>query len=498
MSSLPQSYLVNPDRLRSVFEAQRQAFAEHAPLPYARRMKALDNLLAAVLKYEQTFIDALQSDFGRRSAHETRLLEIFPVIDEIRHTRRRLRRWMRPRAASVNWQFRPSRAQIVYQPLGVVGVIGTWNYPILLTLSPLVNALAAGNHVMIKSSEIAPATAAAITRMIGECFSENYAAVVTGDQHVAAAFASLPFDHLIFTGSGRVGKMVMKAAAENLTSVTLELGGKSPALVHESFSMADAADRICSAKLWNAGQTCVAPDYALVPIHLLDEFVHHGLAVISKRFPTLLSNPNYTNMISEAAWLRMQSLLDDAQKKGAQIVQVNQADEKLTAGSRVFPPTLVLRVEASMRLMQEEIFGPILPVISYSSLEQAVAFINAGPRPLALYYFDHRRSRINEVLARTTSGGVTVNDCIFHLPQHNLPFGGIGPSGMGAYRGFDGFETFSNKKGVLLQSHWVGAFCDRLMKPPYSDRTTWLIGALLRRGSQRSIEKMSLPESFPR
>ncbi len=453
------------DSLLTLLIGQRRAFQSSAPLNHEGRVQALERLLSATLKHQDALAEAVDADFGNRSAVETRLLEIFPLADEIRHIKRRLKRWMRPRRAAANWQFRPSRAKILYQPLGVVGVIGAWNYPILLTLSPLANALAAGNHVMIKPSEAAPRTAEAIRVMIGEIFAENHVTVVTGGADVSQAFAALPFDHLIFTGSGRVGKMVMQAAAANLTPVTLELGGKSPALVHESYSMPAAAERICSAKLWNAGQTCVAPDYVLVPSHKIEEFIAEAARVMARRAPRLLSG-DYTRMIDKRAWRRMRDLLDEAQAKGAQICQINPAQESLTEENRAFPPTLVTGVDDSMRLMQEEIFGPILPIVAYSSLGEALEAINCRPRPLALYYFDADQQRIDQVLSGTMSGGVTVNDCIFHFVQHSLPFGGVGASGMGAYHGFTGFETFSKKRGVLRQSGLVARALG-LLRPPY-------------------------------
>jgi len=477
--------------LREVFDLQQRAFRQYAPLGHAKRIEALDTLLQSVFKYEDMLIEALNTDFGQRSASETRLLEIFPVVDEIRYVKRNLRRWMQTRPVLVNWQFLPSRAKIIYQPLGVVGVIGTWNYPVLLTLSPLLNALSAGNHVLIKPSELAASTADVIRQMVSEVFPEDYVTVITGDKDVSQAFAALPFDHLLYTGSDRVGRLVMKAAAENLTPVTLELGGKSPALVHESCSTAIAADRICSAKFWNAGQTCVAPDYALVPSRNVDAFVRDSERVISRRFSPP-SSGDYTHMISVAAWRRMQELVDDARSKGAQIVPVGSTYETFTAESRVYPPTLVLGAEALMRVMQEEIFGPILPVVTYSSLDEAIAFINARPRPLALYYFDQSSSRIKKVLERTVSGGVPINDCIFHLPQHGLPFGGVGPSGMGAYHGFDGFATFSKKKGVLLQNSMVGSILSRAFKPPYTARSNRMIAFLLKRNELRSIPRFTL------
>lgn len=495
MTTQPDPTPIQINVLKEAFDRQQSAFRRFAPLGLAKRIEALDALLQSVLKYRDTLVEAANADFGQRSPFETQLLDIFPVVDEIRYVSRNLRRWMKPRRAPVNWQFLPSRAKIIYQPLGVVGVIGAWNYPILLTLSPLVNALAAGNHVMVKPSEYAPATAAALQQMIREIFPEEYVTVITGGVQVSEAFSFLPFDHLIYTGSARVGRLVMKAAAENLTPVTLELGGKSPALVHESYSMPVAADRICSAKFWNAGQTCVAPDYVLVPSAKVNEFVGNCLDVITKRFPHPFSNANYTHMVGEQAMQRMGDLVDDARNHGAQVIQPHAQSDTSGTGNRICPPTLVIEATESMRLMQEEIFGPILPIVTYASFEDALKFIHARPRPLALYYFDRNASRINQVLERTVSGGVTVNDCIFHLPQHALPFGGVGPSGMGAYHGFDGFATFSKKKGVLLQNALVGSVLDRAFKPPYTAVSDRLMGFLLGRSKRSNVRRVELYEA---
>ena len=480
------------EALRVVFERQRSSFRRCAPLGLRKRREALDILLQSIVNYQEAIIEAVKTDFGQRSFRETRLLEIFPVVDELRFVKRNLRRWMQTHGAGTNWQFMPGRTKIIYQPLGVVGVIGTWNYPVLLTLSPLVNAIAAGNHVIVKPSEHAPATAEAIRQMISEAFPEDYVAVITGGREVASAFSALPFDHLLFTGSECTGKLVMKAAAENLTPVTLELGGKSPALVHESYPIAIAADRICSAKFWNAGQTCIAPDYALVPSSRVDEFVHKCEEALSKRYPDPATNADYTHLISHAAWERMRDLVEDARSKGARVLQAESKHGDGAAGSRFFPPTLVVGANNSMRIMQAEIFGPVLPIIEYSSIADALCFIDARPRPLALYYFDWNKSRINKILEQTVSGGVTINDCIFHFVQHQLPFGGVGSSGMGAYHGFDGFRTFSKKKGVLLQNTFLASILDRALKPPYSPWSDRIIGFLLGQQKARPVQRITL------
>jgi coniferyl-aldehyde dehydrogenase len=479
--------------LREIFDRQRSEFSRCAPLKLEKRLEALSLLLQSIVNHQDELIEAVSADFGHRAATETRILELFPLIDEIRFLKRHLRRWMRPRRIAANWQFLPSRARIIYQPLGVAGVIGASNYPILLTLSPLANALAAGNHVIVKPSELAPKTANVIGRIVSTALPEEYVAVIIGDKEVASALCTLPFDHLLFTGSTATGKLVMRSAAENLTPVTLELGGKSPALVHESYSMATAADRICSAKFWNAGQTCVAPDYALVPAQKRDEFLSKCEEAVATRYSASSSSSDYTHMISQSAWDRMQELVDDAKSKGARVIQAGSSDRNIPPESRAFPPTLIVGADDSMRVMQEEIFGPILPVVAYSSFAEALSFINARPRPLALYYFDTNKSRTRTVLEQTTSGGVCINDCIFQFVQHRLPFGGVGPSGMGAYHGFDGFKAFSKKKGVFLQSSLGGLVLDKFFKPPYTPRTDRVIGFLLGRNTTRPIRKMTLP-----
>lgn len=464
--------------LRAALEAQRSAFARGAP-GRADRMAALATLRSALRRHEDALVAAMSADFGGRSATETRMLELFPLYDQIRHARRHLRRWMRRRRVPSSWFLRPSTAFYQYQPLGVVGVIGAWNYQLLLTLGPLVDALAAGNHVIVKPSEVTPRSADVIARLIGEAFPAEYVHCVTGGPDVAAEFAALPFDHLFFTGSGRVGGLVLKAAADNLTPVTLELGGKSPAIVHESYPLRTAGQRIMTGKLFNAGQTCVAPDYVLLPAGLEAAFEAEARQAVARMYPTLAGNVDYTRIATLRHWERLQALLADAAAKGARIVPVDAQGEAGTPGDRFVPPTLVFGATADMTLMQEEIFGPILPVLPYRTLEDALAFVNARPKPLALYYFDGDRRRVDRVLAGTLSGGVTVNDCVYHLGQHNLPFGGVGASGMGHYHGFDGFQTFSKKRPVMVQPRWspVDWFA-----PPFHGRHGRLLRALLKLG----------------
>jgi len=449
--------------------AQRMAFA-HQPPDASRRIRALRALLKAVRGRREEFVQAISEDFGGRARQETLLLEVFPLVDTIRHAMRHLPQWMRPRPAAAGWQFMPGRARVIYQPLGAVGIIGAWNYPLLLSLSPLVSALAAGNHAMLKPSELAPRTADLLARLVSELFPPDYVTVVTGGAEIGAAFAALPFDHLLFTGSTRVGKLIMRAASEHLTPVTLELGGKSPALVHADFPARTAAARIMAGKLFNAGQTCIAPDYVLVAAGAREEFVRLAADRAAAMYPRLVDNPDFTRIVNREHYRRLRSLVEDAVLKGAGMLEVNPAREAANEQNRVFPPTFLWNVTDEMAVMREEIFGPVLPVVAYRSLDEAIEYVNARPRPLALYYFDRNSKRVESVLARTTSGGVTVNDTLFHIAQNDLPFGGVGPSGMGSYHGFDGFLTFSKKKGVFLQSRFTAL---GMLRPPY--------GALARR-----------------
>jgi len=448
-----------------MLDAQRAAFA-HEPPDAARRIRALRALLEGVRARREEFVQAIAEDFGGRARQETLLLEVFPLVDTIRHTIRHLPQWMRPRPAAAGWQFLPGRARVVYQPLGVVGIVGAWNYPLLLSLSPMVSALAAGNHAMLKPSELAPRTADLLERLVSDLFPADYVRVVTGGPETGAAFAALPFDHLLFTGSTRVGKLIMRAASEHLTPVTLELGGKSPALVHPDFPAQTAAARIMAGKLYNAGQTCIAPDYALVEAGAREEFVRLAAEAAATMYPRLADNPDFTRIVNRQHYQRLRELVGDATQKGAGMLEVNPARESANEQNRVFLPTFLWNVSDQMTVMQEEIFGPVLPVVTYRSLDEAIKYVNARPRPLALYYFDYNSRRVKSVLARTTSGGVTVNDTLFHIAQNDLPFGGVGPSGMGSYHGFDGFLTFSKKKGVFLQSRFTTL---GMLRPPYGE-----------------------------
>jgi coniferyl-aldehyde dehydrogenase len=460
----------------ALFDAQRRAFADHPPR-YEQRLDALGALEAALGTRRQEIAAAVSEDFGGRPAEETFALELFPLLNEIRHARRNLKRWMAPQRAPVPWPFQPATARIVYQPLGVVGILSPWNCPLFLTLAPLTGVLAAGNHALLKPSELAPTSAGIIAAIISDLFPPEYVATIVGDAETAAELTHLPFDHLVFTGSTRVGALVMKAASENLVPVTLELGGKSPVIVHADYPVERAARRILAGKLYNAGQICVSPDYVLVPRGRVDAFVEAARRIVPRLYPSFVSNADYTRIINAPHYRRIEALVNDARRLGGQVIELGSANERYDEANRVFPPTLVTGVRDGMAIMQEEIFGPVLPVVEYGSLDEAIAYVNARPRPLALYYFDNDARRVNGVLERTTSGGITVNDCLIHVGQASLPFGGVGPSGMGRYHGGDGFRTFSNAKGVLVQRRWSAL---AVLRPPYTAWTRRILKFLLR------------------
>ncbi|HID8535230.1 coniferyl aldehyde dehydrogenase [Stenotrophomonas maltophilia] len=460
--------------LQQKLDTLRAAFARGAP-DLRQRHEALTRLAGAIRRNQALLLQAVDEDFGGRAHAETMLLELFPLHDQINHAKRNLRKWMRRRSVGIPWFLLPSRAFYQYQPLGVAGIIGAWNYPLLLTLGPAVDAIAAGNHILLKPSELAPRTAELIGTILHEVFPPDYADCVTGGPEIASMFSTLPFDHLFFTGSTQVGRLVMQAAARNLTPVTLELGGKSPVILHESYPIERAVGRILTSKLFNAGQTCVAPDYILAPAGREAELEEAIRATVARMYPGLPGNPDYTSIISNRHCARLLELVADAEEKGARIIKLSPDAD--ASGKRQFvAPTLLFEVNDTMKVMQEEIFGPLLPIVTYRTLDDAIAYVNARPHPLALYYFDNDKRRQGHVLANTLSGGVTINDCLYHLAQHNLPFGGVGPSGMGQYHGFDGFVTFSKKRPVMVQRALSGT---SLFRAPWTS-SAWLLRTALR------------------
>ncbi|ABD89325.1 aldehyde dehydrogenase family protein [Rhodopseudomonas palustris] len=434
------------------------------PPPLETRLDRLARLRALIRDHEAGFSAAISADFGHRCPVETQIAETLSVLGEIKHTARHLKAWMAPRRIATQLQFLPGRNRLIPQPLGVVGIIAPWNYPLQLTLAPAVAALAAGNAAMIKPSELTPRFAALLQETVAAKFAPDEMVVTGIEDDIAEAFAALPFDHLMFTGSTRVGRIVAAAAGRNLTPVTLELGGKSPVIIDASADLDQAAARIAYAKLLNAGQTCIAPDYVLVPNVSLQAFADKLRDAMRRMFGADPGNQDYSSIIAERHYARLEGLLADARALGASVVQSASPDDAAWKALRKFPPTVLTGVSSEMKIMQEEIFGPLLPILGYDDASEPIAFINARDRPLALYWFGTDDAARDEVLARTVSGGVTVNDCLVHFAQVNQPMGGVGASGSGAYHGEWGFNTFSKLKPVFYRSPY-NRFAD--LYPPY-------------------------------
>ena len=465
--------------LQALFEAQRSASRAQIDVPLALRRERLGRLHDLIETHAPALCEAVQADFSVRSAQLTEVADLFVLRATIGQLRKQLPRWMKPQRVATPPYLLPARAHIQRQPLGVVGVIGPWNYPLQLTFGPAATALAAGNRVMLKPSELTPHTSALMATLVQQTFSADEFCVVLGGADVAHDFASLPFDHLFFTGSTGVGRKVAAAAAANLTPTTLELGGKSPCVVDASCDLSDAALKIAHGKLLNAGQTCVAPDYVLLPRGHEAAFEQAYTAAVARLFPRIVGNPDYAAILSDRHHARLGALLDEARGQGARVVDVapQGAAPGQTPYTRQMNPTLVFDAAPGLRLMDEEIFGPVLPVLPYDTLDQAMAFINQRPRPLALYWFGSDTASRDRLLHGTVSGGVTVNDTLMHLAHEGLPFGGVGESGWGAYHGESGFLRFTQQKPVLVQSRWA---MGQLFYPPYGPRFDRVMGLLKR------------------
>jgi coniferyl-aldehyde dehydrogenase len=474
-------------RLGGLMLRQQAAFAGQ-PFPTATERRAdLRRLKTQLLRYQDRLAEAMTADFGFRAPAESKLLDVLGSVLAINHAIGHVRRWMRPRRRATELLFLTNSLQVMYQPKGVVGIVVPWNFPVYLALGPLAAALAAGNRAMIKMPEITPATNAVLRRLLAEAFPEDKVAVIGEELADPAAFTALPFNHIIFTGSPAVGRAVMRAAAETLTPVTLELGGKSPALVTPGYPLDEAARRIAHGKAANAGQICVSPDYALVPDGSVDAFVGHVKTAFAAMYGTSVAqHPDYTAIVNDRHADRLAALLDDARAKGAQIEICAAAGP-----GRRLPLHIVTRLSPDMRLMREEIFGPILPVIPYGSIADALGHINAGPRPLALYCFSHDPALRQAVLEQTHSGGVTVNDWAWHVVNHDAPFGGIGNSGMGSYHGEEGFRELSHAKTVFKRHR---LFPIGLFYPPYGRFVQRLAMSLfLGRGGDPALSDASSP-----
>jgi coniferyl-aldehyde dehydrogenase len=457
------------ERFGHILAVQRAAYLHAGAPSLAARRSDLRTFKAALIAHRGAIEEAINTDFGNRSRHETAMMEVGGVVQGIDYLLSNLRRFMRPTGRHIALHMRSGTNRIEYQPLGVVGVISPWNYPVNLSLMPVVTAIAAGNRVMLKPSKWTPATNAVLASMLSEVFPQEQVTIVSGD---GSAFSSLPFDHLVFTGSSEVGRAVMKAASENLVPVTLELGGKSPTIVAKGYVRDWAVSDIVFGKLLSGGQTCIAPDYALVHESEIDTFIDSYDRLVKAAYPDGPTSTDYTSIVNDKQHAILVELIDDARSRGAQIIEVGYRPGDAARRPHTFAPTVVLGVTDEMRIAHEEIFGPILPIFGYHNIDEAIDYVNARPRPLALYYFGKNDTERRKVLDRTTSGNVTVNGTIMHVAQDDLPFGGVGESGMGQYHGIEGFRTLSHPKGILVQGRWNAA---RLLYPPFGKRAEALI-----------------------
>ena len=464
--------------MEKILNLQKKLYIEEETPSLELRQDRLNRCVEMLKKYNVEILDAIQEDFGNRDSKAGFMSEIMSTIGSINYAKENVKKWMKdekrksnssqPFAIRTVMSLLGAKSWIKYQPLGTVGVISPWNFPINLVLAPLGTIFAAGNRVMIKPSEFTPVTSDLTEKMFSEFFDASEAAVFTGGPDVAAAFSALSFDHLLFTGSTQTGKLVMKSASENLVPVTLELGGKSPVIVDENADLKNTATKVMRGKTMNAGQICLAPDYVMVPKGKSEDFVKESETAVKLMYENLKYNQSYTSVINEKHYDRLNSLLEDAKEKGADIRVINPADEDFSQQEvHKIPPTLVLNPTDDMDIMKEEIFGPLLPVKEYEDFQETIGYVNSKDRPLGLYYFGNDKKRENDVLNNTISGGVTLNDVIWHIGQEDIPFGGVGPSGTGNYHGFDGFKNFSHAKAIYKQ---FSADLLAPMMPPYKGK----------------------------
>jgi len=464
--------ITKPEMLNGVLTAQRAAFNNEPNPSWSSRKKKLETLRDLILGHETEFIQAISDDFGHRAVEDTIISEFLVIQGGISHALKHTPKWMKTRKAPTAMQYRPARNIIIPQPLGVIGIISPWNYPLQLAIMPLIGAIGAGNRAMIKPSEYTPRMSELLKTVLAKGFSDDEIYVATGGVDVATAFSGLTFDHLVFTGSTSVGRIVGAATGKNLVPVTLELGGKSPVIIDDSANMNLTVPRIANGKLLNAGQTCVAPDYVLMPKAKINAFSEAIIQKAEEFYPTVAGNADYTTIIADAHYARLQNLLEDAENKGATIRTAGQDDKQQLAKERRVPLTVVTNTTPDMKIMQEEIFGPLLPIVASETLDDALKSIQKGERPLALYWFGEDKTKRDKVLSQSISGGISVNETAWHVVQEDIPFGGVGPSGMGAYHGEFGFKSFSHMKGVFIQSKWSQG---KRLFPPYTDKTRKMI-----------------------
>ena len=469
--------------MQEVLEKQHASFIAALPEPMSVRRDRIDRAIALLLDNAEGFAKAVSADFGHRSREQTLMTDIMPSVSAMKHAKKHFESWAKgeKRKPTFPLGLLGAKAEVVYQPKGVVGVVAPWNFPVGMVMVPMAGILAAGNRAMVKPSEFTEQVSALFAEVIPKYFAEEEVAVFTGGPEVGMAFSKLAFDHMIFTGATSVGRHIMRAAADNLVPVTLELGGKSPTIIGRSANIKKAGDRIALGKMMNAGQICLAPDYLLVAKDQEADMIEAIKVGVQSQYPKLLANDDYTSVVNGRNYERLQSYLTDAREKGAELIEVNPAGEDFeSSNGNKMPLTIVRNVTDDMKVMQEEIFGPILPVMTYASMDEAIDYVNAHDRPLGLYYFGSDKTEESRVLSRTISGGVTINDVVFHNAMEDLPFGGTGPSGMGNYHGVDGFKTFSHMRAVYRQTGMdvagIGGF-----KAPYGKATAKTLAKELRK-----------------
>lgn len=464
---------MSAQQMQNILSSQKRAYLNDGVVSTALRIDRLERAVNVLKNNQQNFVDAMTADFGHRSEHQSVFTDIASSIGPLRHAQKHVAGWQKKQKRKVTpgvLALLGAKAWVEYQPLGVVGVISPWNFPVNLTFAPLAGILAAGNRCMIKPSEYTPETSKAMAIALAEEFDADEISVITGGPETGANFSGLAFDHLLFTGATSVAKHVMRAAAANLVPVTLELGGKSPVVISRSAPMATTTDALMTGKMLNAGQICLAPDYVFVPEERMGEFVESSKQSVAKMYPTLVDNPDYTSVVNERHFERINNYVEEARGNGVEVVEINPAEEDFRQQpANKIPPTLVINPPEDSAIMQEEIFGPVLAVKSYAQLDETISYVNDHDRPLGLYYFGTDQKEVDQVLGETTSGGVTLNDVLMHISQENLPFGGVGPSGTGSYHGEDGFRSFSHTKAVFRQAKFNPA--EKLgLRPPYGDK----------------------------
>lgn len=457
------------DNLNKVLEKQKKAHLRDGALSVETRKEWIDRCIALLIKYQNEIVEAISKDFGHRSTESSLLADVAGSIGSLKSAKENIKKWVKPEKRKVTpaiLGLLGAKLRVEYQPLGTVGVISPWNFPVTLTFGPLGSIFAAGNRAMIKPSEFTPETSKLMKVMFEEAFKEEEVAVFTGGPDLGEAFSSLPFDHLLFTGATSIAKHVMRAASENLVPVTLELGGKSPVIISKNTNFDMSVKRVMAGKTMNAGQICLAPDYVFIPKDKKEEFISQSKKTVTEMYPSLKDNPDYTSVINQRHYDRLQGYVDEAKEKGFEVIEINPSNEDFSQQAHhKIPPTLIVDPDDNLSVMKEEIFGPILSVKTYEDIEDTVDYINSNDRPLGLYYFGDDKKEMQNVLENTTSGGVTINDVVFHVGQDNAPFGGVGPSGTGSYHGIEGFKNFSHTKTIYTQSSFDGLF--GLFRPPF-------------------------------